>query len=61
MKKDYEFVYRTIRHKENNRTHYPAIKNLLNLFLRKWNHKSKSRVYDVYSKSLHSALRASKY
>ncbi len=61
MKKDYEFVYKVIRHKENNSLHYPALKNLVTLFLNKWNHKENNKILNVYTISLKSALRASRY
>ena len=60
MKKDYDFVYRALTHKENTRLHYPALKNLLNLFLYKWDSEKSTKLYKVYTRSLRTALRIGK-
>ena len=61
MKKDYEFVIKVIRNKENTRYHYPAIKNLISLFKLKWDIKkqNKSNTYEVYLHSLKDNLKKS--
>jgi len=36
MKTDYEYVIRAIRNKNNKLIHYPALKQLINLWVKKW-------------------------
>ena len=50
MTKDYEFVIKAIRNKDNSRYHFPALKNLISFFVLKWN--SDSQNLEVYLQSL---------
>jgi len=61
MKKDYEYVIRVIRNKDNKLIHYPAIKNLIDIWVTKWkgsNEYSKN-IFDVYLHSLNINLKRS--
>jgi hypothetical protein len=55
MTKDYEFVIKAIRNKDNSRYHFPALKNLISFFALKWN-SDKSKRYEVYLQSLNNNL-----
>jgi len=59
MKKDYEFVIKVIRSKDNKLIHYPAVKNLINLWMTKWLNQKDNKVYDVYLHSLNINLKRS--
>ena len=60
MRTDYNFVIRVINNSDNNRYHYPAIKNLISLFKTKWASKNKkSSRYEVYVHSLNKNLKRS--
>tara|TARA_R100000544_G_C2165203_1_gene29570 strand:- start:115 stop:300 length:186 start_codon:yes stop_codon:yes gene_type:complete len=57
MKTDYEYVIRAIRNKNNKLVHYPAIKNLIELWSKKWFDHKEHKVYDVYLHSLNINLK----
>ena len=38
MKKDYAYVMKVIRNKNNTLRHYPALKNLISIWEIKWQH-----------------------
>ena len=59
MKEDYEFVYRVVSNKNNDRLHYPSCKKLVKLFLYKWRSKKDTKLYKLYSRSLQTALKLS--
>jgi len=59
MKKDYEFVIRVIRNKENKIGHYPAIRKLINLWEYKWSGHTEHNVYEIYLHSLKLNLKKS--
>ena len=61
MKKDYEFVIKVIRNKENKLVHYPAIKNLVDIWKNKWigSKEYNKSIYDVYLHSLKLNLKRS--
>ena len=61
MKKDYEFVIKVIRNKENRLIHYPAIKNLVDIWKNKWigSKEYNKSIYDVYLHSLKLNLKRS--
>tara|TARA_B100000768_G_scaffold71531_1_gene68565 strand:- start:382 stop:567 length:186 start_codon:yes stop_codon:yes gene_type:complete len=59
MKKDYEFVIKVIRNKDNRLQHYPAVKNLINIWMNKWSGHKEHSVYDVYLHSLNINLKRS--
>ena len=61
MKKDYEFVIKVIRNKENKLVHYPAIKNLVDIWKNKWINSDKysKNIYDVYLHSINVNLKRS--
>ncbi len=59
MTKDYSYVLKVINNKDNNRYHYPALKNLISIWKIKWKHESKGRYFDVYLHSLNTTLKRS--
>jgi hypothetical protein len=59
MTKDYLYVLKVIKNKDNNICHYPALKNLISIWKIKWKHKSKGRYFNVYLHSLNTTLKRS--
>jgi hypothetical protein len=59
MKKDYEYVIRVIRNKDNKLIHYPAIKNLIDLWVNKWSGSKKytKNIFNVYLHSLNTNIK----
>ena len=57
LRKDYEFIYRTIKHKGNKIVHYPAIKNLILIFEKKWKLRKDNNSYRSYVNLLKLALK----
>ena len=55
-REDYEFIYRTIKHKGNKIVHYPAIKNLILIFEKKWKLRKDNNSYGSYANLLKLAL-----
>ena len=56
-REDYEFIYRTIKHKGNKIVHYPAIKNLIIIFEKKWKLRKDNNSYRSYVNLLKLALK----
>ena len=56
-REDYEFIYRTIKHKGNKIVHYPAIKNLILIFEKKWKLRKDNNSYRSYVNLLKLALK----
>ena len=56
-REDYEFIYRTIKHKDNKIVHYPAIKNLILIFEKKWKLSEDNNSYKSYVNFLSYNLR----
>ena len=56
-REDYEFIYRTIKHKDNKIVHYPAIKNLILIFEKKWKLRKDNNSYRSYVNLLKLALK----
>ena len=59
MTNDYSYVLKVINNKDNNRYHYPALKNLISIWKIKWEHESKGRYFNVYLHSLNNTLKRS--
>jgi uncharacterized membrane protein len=57
LREDYEFIYRTIKHKSNKIVHYPAIKNLILIFEKKWKLRKDNNSYKGYVNLLKLALK----
>jgi len=53
-----KWVEKSIENKSNNETHYPALKQLINLFYNKWKSKNNLKVLDQYRLYLKSLLRS---
>ena len=56
-REDYEFIYRTIKHKDNKIVHYPAIKNLILIFEKKWKLRKDNNSCGSYTNLLKLALK----
>jgi uncharacterized membrane protein len=59
LREDYEFIYKTIKHKGNKINHYPAIKNLILIFEKKWKLRKDNNSYGGYVNLLKLTLRKS--
>ena len=59
MTKDYSYVLKVINNKDNNRYHYPALKNLISIWKIKWQHETNGRYFNVYLHSLNTILKRS--
>ena len=59
MTKDYSYVLKVIKNKDNNIYHYPALKNLISIWKIKWKHKSKVSYFNDYLHSLNTTLKRS--
>jgi len=59
MKTDYEYVIKVINNKDNKLIHYPAIKNLINLWVKKWTGSKEysKNIFDVYLHSINISLK----
>lgn len=57
MKGDMKWVESVIINKDNNNSHYPALKKLIDIFYNKWKVKSNSNVINSYRSYLKSLLR----
>jgi hypothetical protein len=59
MKKDYEYVIKVIRNKNNKLQHYSALKNLIDLWKIKWEGSKEysKNIFDVYLHSLNINLK----
>ena len=59
MKTDYEYVIRAIRNNDNKLIHYPALKQLINLWVKKWQGSKKysKNIFDVYLHSINTNLK----
>ena len=54
-----KWVEKVLTHKDNKGIHYPALKQLINLYHNKWANKTKeSRLVDIYRQYLKSILRS---
>jgi len=54
-----KWVEKVLTHKDNKGIHYPALKQLINLYHNKWASKTKgSGLVDIYSQYLKSILRS---
>ena len=52
IKKDFDFVMRTLEHSGNKPIHLPALRNLINNFKKKWEDNLGKGVADFYVKKL---------
>ena len=52
IKKDFDFVMRVLKHKDNASIHLPALRNLINNFKKKWDDNLGQGVADFYVKQL---------
>jgi hypothetical protein len=57
MKNDYEFLLRVINNQDNKLIHYPALKNLIDIWKNKWSDHKDTNVYSVYTYSLNVTLK----
>lgn len=57
MKNDMRWVEAVILNKNNNNTHYLALKKLINIFHTKWNNKVHGTIINSYRNYLRSLLR----
>jgi hypothetical protein len=48
IKKDFDFVIRALRNKDNKLIHLPALRNLINNFKKKWDDNLGPGVADFY-------------
>ena len=48
IKKDFDFVMRVLKHKDNASIHLPALRNLINNFKKKWDDNLGPGVADFY-------------
>ena len=48
IKKDFDFVMRALRNKDNKLIHFPALRNLINNFKKKWDDNLGPGVADFY-------------
>ena len=54
-----KWVEKVLTHKDNKGIHYPALKQLINLYHNKWANKTKgSELVDIYRQYLKSILRS---
>jgi len=58
IRDEMKWVEKAIENKSNNETHYPALKQLINLFYNKWKSKNNLKVLDPYRLYLKSLLRS---
>ncbi len=58
IKKEMQWVEKTIINKSNTEIHYPALKQLINLFYNKWKSKNTIKFLDSYRLYLRSLLRS---
>ena len=52
IRKDFDFVLRVLRNKDNKSIHLPALRNLINNFKNKWEDNLGKGVADFYVKQL---------
>ena len=52
IKKDFDFVMRVLKHKDNKHLHLPALRNLINNFKKNWDDTLGQGVADFYVKQL---------
>ena len=52
IRKDFDFVLRVLRNKDNKSIHLPALRNLINNFKNKWEENLGQGVADFYIKQL---------
>ena len=52
IRKDFDFVMRTLEHNDNKPIHLPALRNLINNFKNKWEDNLGKGVADFYVKQL---------
>jgi hypothetical protein len=52
IRKDFDFVLRVLRNKDNKSIHLPALRNLINNFKKKWEENLGQGVADFYIKQL---------
>jgi hypothetical protein len=57
IKKDFDFVRRVLRNKDNKSIHLPSLKNLINNFKKKWEDNLGPGVADFYIKQLNKEYR----
>ena len=50
IRKDFDFVMRTLEHDDNKPIHLPALRNLINNFKKKWEDNLGQGVADFYVK-----------
>lgn len=53
-----KWVEKVITHKDNKSIHYPALKQLINLYHKKWVNKNNTTLMDIYRQYLKSILRS---
>jgi len=52
IRKDFDFVMRVLKNKDNKPIHFPALRNLINNFKKKWDDNLGPGVADFYVKLL---------
>ena len=60
IKKDFDFVIRVLRNKDNNSFHLLSLKNLINNFKNKWEDNLGRRVADFYTNQYQNVLQYTK-
>ena len=53
-----KWVEKVITHKDNKSIHYPALKQLINLYHNKWVNKNNTTLMNIYRQYLKSILRS---
>ena len=58
IRDEMKWVEKVITHKDNKSIHYPALKQLINLYHKKWVNKNNTTLMDIYRQYLKSILRS---
>lgn len=53
-----KWVEKVLTHKDNKSIHYPALKQLINLYHNKWVNKNNTTLMNIYRRYLESILRS---